>query len=100
MVSSVNVPVSELGLIRELGWVTIRFAEDSGDGMQLTGTLFSDESALFGNDLATFPDYPSEIRAPAGTVAGAGAVSACRLAIRSLVTVRAASQSPATTKKP
>jgi 2-oxoglutarate ferredoxin oxidoreductase subunit alpha len=50
--------------------VTIRFAGDSGDGMQLTGTLFSDESALFGNDLATFPDYPSEIRAPAGTVAG------------------------------
>ena len=50
--------------------VTIKFAGDSGDGMQLTGTMFSDESALFGNDLATFPDYPAEIRAPAGTVAG------------------------------
>jgi len=50
--------------------VTIKFAGDSGDGMQLTGTLFSDESALFGNDLATFPDFPAEIRAPAGTVAG------------------------------
>ena len=50
--------------------VTIRFAGDSGDGMQLTGMLFSDESAFFGNDLATFPDYPSEIRAPSGTVAG------------------------------
>lgn len=54
----------------ELEKVTIRFAGDSGDGMQLTGTLFSDESALFGNDLATFPDYPAEIRAPQGTVAG------------------------------
>lgn len=54
----------------ELDHVTIKFAGDSGDGMQLTGTLFSDESALFGNDLATFPDYPAEIRAPAGTVAG------------------------------
>ena len=56
--------------IQELEKVTIRFAGDSGDGMQLTGTLFSDESAVFGNDLSTFPDYPSEIRAPAGTVAG------------------------------
>lgn len=54
----------------ELERVTIRFAGDSGDGMQLTGTLFTDESALLGNDLATFPDYPAEIRAPAGTVAG------------------------------
>ena len=50
--------------------VTIRFAGDSGDGMQLAGTQFTDTSALAGNDLATFPDYPSEIRAPAGTVAG------------------------------
>lgn len=50
--------------------VTIKFAGDSGDGMQLTGMLFSDESALFGNDLATFPDFPAEIRAPIGTVAG------------------------------
>lgn len=50
--------------------VTIRFSGDSGDGMQLTGTLFADESAVYGNDLATFPDYPSEIRAPTGTVAG------------------------------
>lgn len=55
---------------RELERVTIKFAGDSGDGMQLTGTLFADESALFGNDLATFPDFPAEIRAPAGTVAG------------------------------
>lgn len=56
--------------IHQLDRVTIKFAGDSGDGMQLTGTLFSDESALFGNDLATFPDFPAEIRAPQGTVAG------------------------------
>jgi 2-oxoglutarate/2-oxoacid ferredoxin oxidoreductase subunit alpha len=43
--------------------VVIRFSGDSGDGMQLTGTLFSDTAALFGNDLSTFPDYPAEIRA-------------------------------------
>ena len=48
----------------------IRFAVDSGDGMQLTGNLFSDSTALAGNDFATFPDYPAEIRAPQGTVAG------------------------------
>jgi len=54
----------------QLPSVTIRFAGDSGDGMQLTGTQFSDTSALAGNDISTFPDYPSEIRAPAGTLAG------------------------------
>jgi 2-oxoglutarate ferredoxin oxidoreductase subunit alpha len=50
--------------------VVIRFAGDSGDGMQLTGDRFTSASALFGNDLSTFPDYPAEIRAPAGTVNG------------------------------
>lgn len=50
--------------------VVIRFSGDSGDGMQLTGTLFSDTSAFIGNDLSTFPDYPSEIRAPQGTIGG------------------------------
>src|SRR5215213_1414615 len=50
--------------------VTIRFAGDSGDGMQLAGTRFTDTSALLGNDIATFPDFPAEIRAPAGTLAG------------------------------
>ncbi|MFR9620086.1 MAG: 2-oxoacid:acceptor oxidoreductase subunit alpha [Rikenellaceae bacterium] len=50
--------------------VVIRFSGDSGDGMQLTGTLFSDTSALNGYGISTFPDYPSEIRAPQGTVAG------------------------------
>lgn len=48
----------------------VRFAGDSGDGMQLSGTLFSDTSALDGNDIATFPDYPAEIRAPHNTIAG------------------------------
>lgn len=50
--------------------VVIRFAGDSGDGMQLTGTQFTNSTALYGNDLATFPDYPAEIRAPQGTLAG------------------------------
>lgn len=54
----------------EIEKIVIKFAGDSGDGMQLTGSQFSDESAWLGNDIATFPDYPSEIRAPAGTVAG------------------------------
>jgi len=56
--------------IVELEEVAIRFSGDSGDGMQLTGALFSDTSALFGNDISTFPDYPSEIRAPQGTIGG------------------------------
>ena len=54
----------------ELGDVVIRFAGDSGDGMQLTGDRFTDASAVFGNDLATLPNFPAEIRAPAGTIAG------------------------------
>ncbi|HHB77801.1 MAG TPA: 2-oxoacid:acceptor oxidoreductase subunit alpha [Saprospiraceae bacterium] len=54
----------------ELDSVVIRFAGDSGDGMQLTGTQFADTSALMGNDIATFPNYPSEIRAPQGSLFG------------------------------
>lgn len=54
----------------ELTHVVIRFSGDSGDGMQLTGTLFSDTAAILGNGIATFPDYPAEIRAPQGTVGG------------------------------
>jgi len=50
--------------------VTIRFAGDSGDGVQITGTQFTNTSAIFGNDLSTFPDFPAEIRAPAGTLPG------------------------------
>lgn len=60
----------EQNSVRELQDVVIRFSGDSGDGMQLTGTLFSDTSALMGNGISTFPDYPAEIRAPQGTVAG------------------------------
>src|SRR5438128_4673004 len=48
----------------------IRFAGDSGDGMQITGSQFTNTAAVFGNDLATFPDFPAEIRAPAGTLPG------------------------------
>ncbi|PID91587.1 MAG: MFS transporter [Bacteroidetes bacterium] len=54
----------------ELDQVVVKFAGDSGDGMQLTGNQFSDTSAFIGNDLSTFPDYPAEIRAPQGTIAG------------------------------
>jgi len=56
--------------IEELERVTIRFAGDSGDGMQLTGTQFTRTAAVFGNDLATLPDFPAEIRAPAGSLPG------------------------------
>ncbi|MCF8267001.1 MAG: 2-oxoacid:acceptor oxidoreductase subunit alpha [Ignavibacteriales bacterium] len=56
--------------IQSLSEVTVRFAGDSGDGMQLTGSQFSDTTAIVGNDLATLPDYPAEIRAPAGTLYG------------------------------
>ena len=56
--------------IQEVESVTIRFAGDSGDGMQLAGTQFTNVSAILGNDIATFPDFPAEIRAPAGTLAG------------------------------
>ena len=56
--------------VQELDRVTIRFAGDSGDGMQLTGTQFSRAAAVFGNDISTLPDYPAEIRAPAGSIPG------------------------------
>ena len=55
---------------RQLDRVVVRFAGDSGDGMQLTGEQFTSETATFGNDLSTLPDFPAEIRAPAGTPAG------------------------------
>jgi len=54
----------------ELDNVVVRFSGDSGDGMQLTGTLFSNLSAILGNEISTFPDFPSEIRAPQGTLGG------------------------------
>lgn len=56
--------------VKEVDKIVVRFSGDSGDGMQLTGMQFTDTAALFGNDLSTFPDYPSEIRAPIGTIAG------------------------------
>lgn len=56
--------------VQEQTDVTIRFAGDSGDGMQLTGMEFTRTTAIFGNDISTFPDFPAEIRAPAGTLAG------------------------------
>ena len=56
--------------VQELDTVVIRFVGDSGDGMQLTGSQFADTTAMLGNDLATLPDYPAEIRAPAGTLPG------------------------------
>jgi 2-oxoglutarate ferredoxin oxidoreductase subunit alpha len=56
--------------LQQIDSVVIRFAGDSGDGMQITGSQFTQTAALFGNDLATFPDFPAEIRAPAGTQPG------------------------------
>ena len=56
--------------VQELERVTIRFAGDSGDGMQLTGTQFTRTAAVFGNDVSTLPDFPAEIRAPAGSLPG------------------------------
>src|SRR5216683_2193723 len=56
--------------VEERDSVTIRFVGDSGDGMQLAGTQFTNASAILGNDISTLPDFPAEIRAPAGTLAG------------------------------
>lgn len=61
---------SEAFAIQELESIAVRFAGDSGDGMQLTGTQFTNTTAVFGNDISTMPDFPAEIRAPAGTLAG------------------------------
>lgn len=65
MIETITKPQPE-----KLDAVVIRFVGDSGDGMQLTGTQFTDTSAMFGNDIATFPNYPSEIRAPQGSLYG------------------------------
>ena len=56
--------------VEEIEDVVIRFAGDSGDGMQLTGTQFTNTAAIVGNDISTMPDFPAEIRAPVGTLAG------------------------------
>lgn len=68
---------SKKGSTQTLESVTIRFAGDSGDGMQLTGTQFTHASAALGNDVATFPDFPAEIRAPAGSLRGVSAFQLC-----------------------
>ncbi len=57
-------------MVKELERVVVRFSGDSGDGMQLAGNIFSNLSAVLGNDISTFPDYPAEIRAPQGTLSG------------------------------
>jgi 2-oxoglutarate ferredoxin oxidoreductase subunit alpha len=67
-----QVPL-ERGPAQPLESVAIRFAGDSGDGMQLTGSRFTLESAFLGNDLSTLPDFPAEIRAPAGSLPGVSA---------------------------
>src|SRR6185312_7604628 len=69
-VVSPNGSGAKSGERQKLEKVVIRFAGDSGDGMQLTGDRFTSDAALFGNDLATQPNYPAEIRAPAGTLPG------------------------------
>src|SRR5262249_1305229 len=56
--------------VQRIESATVRFAGDSGDGMQLAGTQFTNTSAMFGNDISTLPDFPAEIRAPVGTLAG------------------------------
>src|SRR5881398_87753 len=63
-------PSSTRRPVEDIDTVLIRFCGDSGDGMQLTGTEFTRATALAGNDLSTLPDFPAEIRAPAGTLAG------------------------------
>ena len=65
--------VNNQSSIAEASGVVVRFAGDSGDGMQLTGSNFTEATALYGNDLATFPDFPAEIRAPAGATFGVSA---------------------------
>jgi 2-oxoglutarate/2-oxoacid ferredoxin oxidoreductase subunit alpha len=74
MSSVIEPPVGPLAVaeknLQEVETVTIRFAGDSGDGMQLTGTQFTNTSAVLGNDISTLPDFPAEIRAPAGSLPG------------------------------
>ncbi|HIK96203.1 MAG TPA: 2-oxoacid:acceptor oxidoreductase subunit alpha [Planctomycetes bacterium] len=76
--SVADTPASSEGRRKEaLDTVVIRFCGDSGDGMQLAGTQFTNVSAVFGNDVSTLPDFPAEIRAPIGTVAGVSGFQIC-----------------------
>src|SRR5256886_15255940 len=71
MSTVIDTPTAQLDKhFEEVDTVTIRFAGDSGDGMQLTGTQFTNTSAVLGNDISTLPDFPAEIRAPAGSLPG------------------------------
>ena len=70
MASTTEKPNAADHNIEQLESATVRLVGDSGDGMQLFGTQLTNTSALAGNDVATFPDFPAEIRAPAGTLAG------------------------------
>ena len=67
MATTTEAPVRKREVLEQ---AVIRFCGDSGDGMQITGSQFTNTAALYGNDLATFPDFPAEIRAPAGTLPG------------------------------
>ncbi len=73
MTSTTESPSGTGRSVKTVDRVVIRFAGDSGDGMQVTGDRFTNESAIFGNDLSTLPNFPAEIRAPAGTLAGVSA---------------------------
>ena len=70
--------MAEQTKVTTLEKVVIRFSGDSGDGMQLTGTIFSNLSAIFGNEISTFPDYPAEVRAPQGTLSGVSGFQVCK----------------------
>ncbi len=70
MTTIIDGPGTKDVTVQDLDRVTIRFAGDSGDGMQLTGSQFTRTAAVFGNDISTFPDFPAEIRAPAGSLPG------------------------------
>src|ERR1700684_3358642 len=67
--ATIDIPIRKRE-VEVIDKAVIRFCGDSGDGMQITGNQFTNTVALYGNDLATFPDYPAEIRAPAGTLPG------------------------------
>src|SRR5688500_6371273 len=69
-ITTAGGPLPRGRVVEELEEAVIRFVGDSGDGMQLTGTEFTRAAAIAGNDISTLPDFPAEIRAPAGTPAG------------------------------
>ncbi|QDT45086.1 2-oxoglutarate oxidoreductase subunit KorA [Gimesia alba] len=75
--ATTDVPGANGKLSEQLDAVVIRFCGDSGDGMQLAGTQFTNVSAVFGNDVSTLPDFPAEIRAPAGTLGGVSGFQIC-----------------------